>query len=296
MNIDVSSLRGEKIYNVSNICSYVVMDIETTGLSYQDDIIELAAIKVDNDVIIDTFQTLIKPIKCIPTNITEITGINDNMVKDAPAFPEIVSKIVSFIGKNIIIGHNVIFDLDRLNNKLYSISNQCICNDYIDTMSLARERIAALKSFSLLNVSNYLNINIDISHRALDDCYTTLKCYNVLKNLPVLDYDEIYQKEKCSPLSKMKNVANFQASADHPLYNKTVVITGSLCTVSRNEACELIKSVGGLLGNTVTKKTNYLVTNSDVRTGKLKKALQYIEAGIKIEIISEKDFFNLLNS
>ena len=124
--ISMSDLRGDRVDETNG--NYVAIDIETTGFAYRDDIIEIASIKVENDSVVDTFQTLIKPTEPIPVNITALTGIDNEMINGAPSFDNIIESFISFIGNYTIMGHNVIFDIESLKNKLYNKGTKTICN------------------------------------------------------------------------------------------------------------------------------------------------------------------------
>lgn len=298
--INVPELRGLAI--TEPIDTYVVLDIETTGLKYSDDIIEFAAIKIENNNLIGKMSFLLKPEKSVPCHITDLTGIDHMMLSTALPFSEHIDEILSFIGEDVIIGHNIIFDIDRLNYKLYTLLKRSIDNNYSDTKQLARQRIHDIENYRLATIAQRLNVRVENAHRALDDCYTTWKCYEQLIKLPCLDGYPINQITSCSAAYRSNNHVrqkdiqpnNYYFNETHVLYNETIVITGTLHTMTRAEAYQKIKNVGGLCGDTVTKKTNYLVTNSITMTGKMKKALQYKDQGQDIEIIDEQRLIELL--
>ena len=98
---------------------YTVLDIETTGLSPQNDYItEISAIKYRNNRRVDEFSSLVKPELSIPYYITRLTGINDAMVADAPAIDEVILSFVDFLADDIIAGYNVAFDLSFIAENL----------------------------------------------------------------------------------------------------------------------------------------------------------------------------------
>ena len=149
----------------SSICfpnNYVLIDIETTGLSPDyDEIIELAAIKVCNNEIIDTFSSFVKPSFEIDEFITELTGITNSMVSNAPDITSVIDKYLDFIGENIIIGHNVNFDI----NFIYDFAQKNgynFSNDFVDTMRLFRKLHPELKHHRLSDMCSLYKI--DYSH------------------------------------------------------------------------------------------------------------------------------------
>jgi len=90
---------------------YIVLDIETTGLSrYIHKITEIAAVKVKDNKIIEEYQTLVNPETKIPRFITRLTGIDNEMVKDAPTINEVMPGLLKFLGNHTIVAHNATFD------------------------------------------------------------------------------------------------------------------------------------------------------------------------------------------
>lgn len=163
--------------------SYVVVDIETTGLSPKDDeILEIGAIKVDEYGEISTFSTLIKVDFPIPEFITQLTGIHDGMVMDKGIdIKDALEEFDRFIGDAILIGHNVNFDISFLNDKYQKQLYKSLTNDYIDTLRLSRRLLPGLPNYKLSTVVQYLQIEYSGHHRALADVKMTLEVYESLK-------------------------------------------------------------------------------------------------------------------
>lgn len=110
---DKRPLKGNSLLDFPN--DYVVLDIETTGLDPDyDDIIEISAMKCVADEPIDAFSTLIKAPFGVSDFITDFTGITNEMLADAPAISDIFPQFLEFLSDNIIIGHNVNFDVNFL--------------------------------------------------------------------------------------------------------------------------------------------------------------------------------------
>ena len=113
--------------------SFIVLDLETTGLSNKfDEIIEISALRVRSFHVTDVFSTLIKPTFEISDEITEITGITNEMLSNAPLFSEIEFELREFIGDDYILGHNVNFDINFLYDNFYYPFR----NAFIDTLRL----------------------------------------------------------------------------------------------------------------------------------------------------------------
>ena len=137
LNLNNTAKKGKNLMKF--VDDYVLVDIETTGLSpAKDEIIEIGAIKVQNNKIIETYNELININRKLPSFITKLTGITDDMIKNGRMPTLVLKEFVDFTQNNIIIGHNVNFDLGFLINKCRKYLNYNLDNDYIDTMFLAR--------------------------------------------------------------------------------------------------------------------------------------------------------------
>ncbi len=157
--------------------SYVVLDLETTGLSPKTDhIIEFAAIKVKNGEIIDTFQTLCDPGFDIPPMITSITGITTEMVCNCPNPRKALPDFLDFAGDDFIVGHNVLFDI-----RFISAVNDGFFNTYIDTMKIFRTLHPTLPHHRLCDMVDFYGKNNESAHRALSDCLATNDCFTSMK-------------------------------------------------------------------------------------------------------------------
>lgn len=163
---------------------YVVMDMEMTGLSpYKDKIIEIGAIKTIEGEVVEEFQTLINPNINISEKITDITGISNEMVKGKPFIDEILQDFIHFIGKSVIIGHNLVFDYSFLMQAIYNnkMNEKCeISRLGIDTLKIARKVLSSDEEKTLGALSKKYNIYDDNYHRALNDAYMTMKLYKIL--------------------------------------------------------------------------------------------------------------------
>ena len=157
--------------------SYVVVDLETTGLSpFYDKIIEIAAVKVTDGKPAETFSTLVDPKTRISSEITALTGISNDMVKDAPDISKAMPEFLKFAGDSALLGHNIIrFDLRFLQNYA-PMENYCI-----DTLNLAQHLKANFGGFSLTALCGHYGVINDNAHRALSDCLATHGVYQKLR-------------------------------------------------------------------------------------------------------------------
>nr|WP_330387238.1 exonuclease domain-containing protein [[Clostridium] polysaccharolyticum] len=164
---------------------YVVFDLETTGVSvYKDDIIEISAVKVQNGSVIDTFSTLVNPLRPIPKEATMVNGITDEMVADAPVLQEVLREFLAFIGNSVLVGHNIqSFDMNFIYDASMKLYNIPIENDFIDTLHMARKCLPKLSHHKLVDIAEYFGISSEGAHRALNDCIMNQLCYEELGKL-----------------------------------------------------------------------------------------------------------------
>lgn len=173
---------------------YVVIDLETTGHSpvKEDRIIEVGIVVIENNEITDSYSTLLNPKISIPPFISNLTGIVDKDVADAPQFHEKAEEIINLFHESYLIAHNVPFDLGFLNSELENNGMFPLENPVLDTVELARILYPKAPSYKLSQLSEYLDINHDDPHRALSDAFVTAKLFLKLKEkLTTLPYETI---------------------------------------------------------------------------------------------------------
>lgn len=159
---------------------YAIIDIETTGLSpVNDKIIEIAVYIHDGKKIVDEYSSLVNPERIISANITRLTGISNDMVKDAPKFWEIAKDIVILTEGKSFVAHNASFDYNFIRNEFKSLGYD-FKRDRLCTVKLSRKIIPNHKSYSLGKLCNDLNIKIDGRHRAAGDALATVKLFEHL--------------------------------------------------------------------------------------------------------------------
>ena len=159
---------------------YAVIDIETTGgHASNNGITELAIYLHDGSEVVEHFETLINPDCRIPNFITGLTGITNEMVKDAPFFWEVADKVFNLLNENIFVAHNVNFDYSFVKSELskcgYELNAKKLC-----TVRMSRKILPGYKSYSLGNICGYLGITIEGRHRAGGDAEATVKLLEIL--------------------------------------------------------------------------------------------------------------------
>ncbi len=164
----VPAVKGE--FDIGLDEEFICFDLETTGLSANTEkITEIGAVKVVNGEITDTFGTLVNPLKPISRKITEITGIDDNMVKDAPHETEALKSFFEFCGNSpVFVAHNADFDMSFLRAAAQRVGIE-FAENYIDTLTMCRSMFKDIKNHKLDTVANYLKLKPFNHHRAVDD-------------------------------------------------------------------------------------------------------------------------------
>lgn len=387
--------------------SYTVVDVETTGLDPScDRLIEVAALKIRDSQVVDSFSSLINPGIEVDDFITKLTGITNEQLSSAPGTDIVMKKLDDFLGDDVLIGHNVHFDINFLYDNFELFLGKPLTNNFIDTLRLSKKYCPKAPSHKLSVLASYLEIPVETSHRSLDDCITTNHLYSKLQEaaedsteaekelLNFLNFDSsnpffqkrvavkgipqlysyafmsaifekcqakfgdvfysscdyiifskyTYQKylkgeisEKFIKAERLSNAGSLSILSEedwckmlsipipatsrssisakdivtdktdfdetHPLFNKLCVFTGTLEKMPRKDAMQLVVDLGGHVGNSVTKKTNFLILGNndycplikDGKSSKQKKAEALRLAGNDIVIISENVFYDMVS-
>lgn len=322
--------KGTSLIDV--VKDYCVIDIETTGLDSRfDEIIEISALKVRNNIVVDKYSALIKPraafyspdaeedfcidedgnkIRYIDEFISELTGITNQMLHEAGDMCDVLPVFDEFINDDILVGHNVNFDINFLYDNFGGYLKKPLSNNFIDTLRIARKILPELSHHRLDDLTKYFNMEMRSKHRALNDCVLTNEIYNELTKKIIEKYETI---DTFKSLFKRKNHGGAVRAKDiiaktddfdeqHPLYGKVCVFTGTLEKMQRKDAMQVVANLGGICGDGVTAKTNYLILgNNDYcknikggKSNKQKKAEKLKLEGQDIEIVSENVFYDMI--
>lgn len=205
--------------------SYVSLDLETTGLNPKTDrIIEIGAIRVENGVYRDTFESFVNPGRRLEEKITELTGIQDKDLKDAPEISEVLPEFMKFAGDLPLLGHSVLFD--------YSFVKRAAVNQGlpferkgVDTLKIARKYLAELPHRNLGYLCSHYEIP-HCAHRAAADAQATIALYDILWRefgqavdaaLVFTPADLICQVKKDSPITKSQKERLYKLIRKHKL-------------------------------------------------------------------------------
>jgi DNA polymerase-3 subunit epsilon/ATP-dependent DNA helicase DinG len=163
----------------------VALDIETTGLDpKRESIIEIGAVRFNGRRVEEEWHSLVNPRRAVPSFITQLTGITNQMVAPAPPISDIAAELADFVGEAPIIGHNISFDLSFLRRH-----NLFTYNDAIDTYEMASVLLPNASRYGLGALSNLLTVPLPATHRALDDALVThgvyLRLHDIAMELPI---------------------------------------------------------------------------------------------------------------
>ena len=217
--------------------TYIVFDIETTGFSsVKDKIIEIGAVKVTDGKIVDRFSTFVNPERPIPFEITNLTGITDEMVMDSPNIKTVLPQFLEFVGYGVLVAHNAGFDVGFIEQNCRDMGE----NDrfvYVDTVALARVLLPTLSKYKLNIVAKALNISLENHHRAVDDAGATagifVKFVDMLKKDGITTLKEVnrYGDRNVNAIRKMPtHHIIILAKNDIGRYNLYQLITASHLT------------------------------------------------------------------
>lgn len=245
---------------------YTVVDTETTGLSTESCcLIEVSALRVREGRVAAEFSTLIRPPwREVQKNgqwqegyvddfIQGLTGITDEMLEGAPLPEEALPQVEDFLGRDLLLGHNVGFDTAFLYDSFQKYLGRPLGNSSLDQLRLARKLLPHLPHHRLGDVAAALGVPYEGAHRALADCWITYGCYEKLRALALSqgteeEFLQRFEKKK-SPKPRYPGVPG------HPFYQKTLVLTGRLDTPQNREA---VLRAGGKVGKEVAAGVDFV--------------------------------------
>ena len=177
LNINSRIYKGRGLIKVLE--NYTVLDIETTSLDcYRGEILEISAIKVRNQQETEYFSELIKIHNKVGAFTTKLTGITNEMIlKEGKELVRVLKNFKDFLGDDIIVGHNVNFDINFIYDSMKKNLGRNLTNDYVDTLRIARKVLPHLKHHKLDDLIKYFNLVERNEHRALNDCILTNQVY-----------------------------------------------------------------------------------------------------------------------
>ncbi len=159
---------------MKNIIDFVVLDLETTGFDFKkNEIIEIGATRFVDGKFTDELSIFVKPQKKVPKFIKQLTNITDEQLNSGDSLPTALKKLIDFVKDDIIVCHNVSFDIGFLNQKMEDQGFPKIQNDNLDTLDLSRIYLPFILNHKLGTVAEYFGIDLSNAHRAIYDAQAT---------------------------------------------------------------------------------------------------------------------------
>ncbi len=188
----LSRARGESLESLE----YVILDIETTGLEpAQSELTEIGALKIKGSELKEVFSSLIRPKSPIPPRITQLTGIDDAMVKDFPGAVEILAKFHDFAGTSVLVAHNADFDIQFIKHHMKQLLDKGLNNNFMCTVKIARFLMPDLKNHKLHTVASHFGLRTENRHRAIGDAELTYQIWirflNMLKEKGITNISKL---------------------------------------------------------------------------------------------------------
>lgn len=220
-------------------------------------------------------------------------GIDALKTKDSPEFPEVWEKIRDLFTDNFLVAHNASFDLAVLRTTLNYYS--------LEVPDFRCECTYRMSGLNLAALCNALEVELVNHHDALADATACAIAYLKMKQGIRPDHKLIKPRSGSDFFAGHERITGDLLKPDlehcdcnHPLYNKKVVFTGVLSTISREEAARAVKAHGADIDSGITKRTNYVIAGSGAGPAKLKKIEQYNNQGAGIRIIGEEEFLGMI--
>lgn len=223
---------------------YLCVDLETTGLSAKTDkIIEIGAVKVKNGQIVDTYGTFVRPGRALPERVTELTGITEAALEDAPTIAQVLPGFLEFAEELPLVGHRILFDYSFLKRALVN-ARLPFERSGIDTLKLARKFLSDLPSKKLSDLCLYYGIELQ-AHRAMEDARATHLLYQKLcdsfqkqNEKDFLPVPLIYRVKREGPATKPQKERLTKLLAQHD-----ITPDYDIEMLTKNEASRLIDKI-----------------------------------------------------
>lgn len=273
--------------------NFTAIDFET-ATNHRHSVCQIGICRVENGLTVFSKSFLIQPPKneYSSWNI-RIHGIIPEKTKDQPLFSELWDEIRIHFDHQLIVAHNVHFDIDCLYKTLEYYN--------LDLPTLKSECTFKISGLNLIDLAESLEIPLLAHHDALNDSILCAESYIKLMKGHKPDL------RKITPKVSKKKFAGFEkisgnilkpdldnADTSSPFYNKKVVFTGILNSISREQAAEIIKRMGADIDSGISKKTDFVIVGAGAGPSKLKKIKEYNDSGSNIKLIYEAEFQELI--
>ena len=275
---------------------YIVLDTETTcrkGECHR--VVEIAMILVHDDRIVMRYEQLFDPGEPISAATQKITGLKDSDVEGLSSFADVIPYVCNLIARYPVVGQNIAFDLAAIRSEVESAGKVYPSVKSCDVKEMAAAAMPELGHYGLKDICSALGVAQDDAHRAMADVLATNECFMRLKGKKTVTVPGLRRTAQKSLF------ANWERVRDVDLGGVSICLTGVFSACEREDMEKMIESLGGIPKSGVTKKLRYLAVGDvkDDRTqgalsGKHQKALEYIESGLPITILTEAELMDML--
>ena len=269
--------------------TYCVLDLETTGFSAETErITEIGIMKLKNGEVIDSFSCFVNPEKHIPSRVSEVTNITDDMVKDAETIDKVFPKMLEFLEDSVVVAHNAGFDIGFLKQNAKRLGHK-FDYTYLDTLSLAKDLFPDYKKYKLGKIAENLGIKVEVAHRALDDVDTTVKVFKImlemLKERGAKNIDDI---EEVSSTEEAKKEGYKKLNTYHAIIlAKNYVGLRNLYKLISLSHVKYFYRKPRILKSLLEKYREGLILGSACEAGELYQAIELGKTDEEIEEIAE---------
>ncbi|MBN8641251.1 MAG: transposase [Flavobacteriales bacterium] len=282
--------------------NFLSLDVETANAD-SSSICQIGIAQFNNGEIVDKWSVLINPKDYFDPFNVAIHGITEKQVKEAPIFKQIYPELKQRIENQITI-HHMPFDRIAINRACDYHSLEYIQPQWLDSAKIVRRtwHEFAQSGYGLANIAKHLNITFN-HHDALEDAITAGIVVTKACEITNLTIEE-WIKRVGQPIFQYNNASQIklEGNPDGELYGESIVFTGAL-SIPRSEAGSIAAKMGCNVTNSVTKNTTLLVVGFQDTTKlagyekstKHRKAEELIQSGIKIKILSESDFVEIVS-
>lgn len=311
---------------------YCVLALNTSAWDCtESEIIEIAAVKVRDRQVVDSFDMLVHTSECISKDTQRITNITPDMLVSAESLNTVLDGFYKFIGNDILVKHNIDHDLDFINYHCGKHGISLTLNHKIDLSPIAHELIPDMLCYGVQDIANYYGIDFFTPKKLLNYCRTEYNCFECLRNdnekyiatsskhpplAQQFNSDIKHFINKCRAIVKTPDKNSISPNdsdipiattdykvfphPDHPFNGKKIVITGEMEAIQRQEAKALIEQVGGKVTEAVSMKTDYFVIGADNgkmkdgKSTKMREAEKCIANGSQLQLLTPDTFLELL--
>lgn len=306
--------------------NFVALDFETAN-SKRSSACSIGLAFVEDGKIVRTEHHLIKPRPNYFDSMNiHIHGITPQDVKNAPLFNELWADLESKLSGKMIVAHNASFDMSVLRATLSAYKIEYPDLQYACTYLLAKHLYPELINYQLPTVCKYIDYDFENHHNAEADAvavanimlkifeHTNCTELSHLQNELPISMGQLYQdcsyqpfsiktiKYKTELLNLTPSIPLDSINADNPFYGKNVLFTGKLDSMTRDEAWQIIVDSGGYPLKSFASKIDFLIcgvsslTTEFLSTVKLQKTMDLKRSGVPIEILTEQDFVNFIQT